>query len=101
MSDPQKQHTPTGFSLLACPCAGPYRGNTMKFLLTALTAELKESPALEREAIACTSSSTRRDGHAADPGLLDHHDQRLLGGLPRLQKGRALPQLRDAQAQLD
>ena len=43
----------------------------MKFLLTALTAELKESPALEREAIACTSSSTRRDGHAADPGLRD------------------------------
>ena len=38
--------------------------------------------------------------HAADPGLLDHRDQRLLGGLARLQERREvrpLPQLRDAQ----
>jgi site-specific DNA recombinase len=40
--------------------------------------------------------------HAADPGFLNDRHQRLLGGLARLQKGRkvrALPQLRDAQAQ--
>src|SRR5207302_278834 len=40
--------------------------------------------------------------HAADPGLLDHHDQRFLGGLARLQERRevrALPQLGNAQAQ--
>ena len=40
----------------------------------------------------------RRD--AADPGLLDHRDQRLLRDLPRLQERREvapLPQLRDAQ----
>jgi hypothetical protein len=35
-----------------------------------------------------------------DPGLLDHHDQRLLSGLAQLQEGRdvgALPSLGDAQ----
>ena len=40
--------------------------------------------------------------HAADPGLLDHHDQRLLGGLARLEERRevrTLPQLGNAQAQ--
>jgi hypothetical protein len=40
--------------------------------------------------------------HAADPGLLDHRDQRLLRGLARLQEGRevrALAQLGDAQAE--
>jgi hypothetical protein len=40
--------------------------------------------------------------HAADPGLLDDRDQRLLGGLARLQEGwevAALTQLGDAQAQ--
>ena len=40
--------------------------------------------------------------HAADPGLLDHRDQRLLRDLPRLQERREvapLPQLRDAQLQ--
>ena len=39
----------------------------------------------------------RRD--AADPGFLDHHHQRLLGGPPQLKKGRkvaALPQFRNA-----
>src|SRR5437764_5963638 len=39
---------------------------------------------------------------AADPGLLDHHDQRFLGGLARLQERRevrALPRLGNAQAQ--
>ena len=38
--------------------------------------------------------------HAADPGLLDHRDQRLLGGLARLQERREvrpLAQLGDAQ----
>ena len=29
-------------------------------------------------------------GHAADPGFLDHRDERTLGGLPRLQEGRDL-----------
>jgi hypothetical protein len=41
-------------------------------------------------------------GYAADPSLLDHRDQRFLGGLARLEKGRevrALPQFRDAQAE--
>src|SRR5437879_10819029 len=40
--------------------------------------------------------------HAADPGLLDHRDQRLLRALAGFEKGRkvaALPQLRDAQLQ--
>ena len=40
--------------------------------------------------------------HAADPGLLDHRDQRLLRDLPGLEERRevaALPQLRDAQLQ--
>jgi site-specific DNA recombinase len=39
---------------------------------------------------------------AADPGFLDHRDQRLLGRLARLQKGRevrTLAQLGDAQAE--
>jgi hypothetical protein len=43
---------------------------------------------------------SRRD--TADPGLLDHPDQRLLRDLPRLQERRelaALPQLRDPQLQ--
>ena len=38
--------------------------------------------------------------HAADPGLLDHRDQRLLGGLARLEERREvrpLAQLGDAQ----
>jgi len=38
--------------------------------------------------------------HAADPSLLDHRDQRLLGGLARLEERREvrpLAQLRDAQ----
>src|SRR5690348_2133335 len=40
--------------------------------------------------------------YAADPGLLDHRDQRLLRALARFQKRRevaALPQFRDAQLQ--
>src|SRR5262249_58455815 len=40
--------------------------------------------------------------HAADPGLLDHRDQRLLGALAGFQKWReiaALAQLWDAQLQ--
>jgi len=40
--------------------------------------------------------------HAADPGLLDHRDQRLLRALAGFEKGRkvaALPQLWDAQLQ--
>jgi len=40
--------------------------------------------------------------HAADPGFLDHRDQRLLRGFAGFQKRRevaALPQLRDAQLQ--
>src|SRR5882762_7354363 len=40
--------------------------------------------------------------HAADPGLLDHRDQRLLRALASFEKRRevtALPQLRDAQLQ--
>src|SRR5438067_13597612 len=40
--------------------------------------------------------------HAADPGLLDHRDQRLLRALAGFQKRReiaAVPQLRDAQLQ--
>ena len=40
--------------------------------------------------------------HAADPGFLDHRDQRLLGGPARLQEWReigALPQFGNAQAQ--
>src|SRR6202030_3429312 len=40
--------------------------------------------------------------HAADPGLLDHRDQRLLRTLAGFEKRRkvaALPQLRDAQLQ--
>ena len=40
--------------------------------------------------------------HAADPGFLDHRDERLLGGLARLQEGRevgTLAQFRDAQAE--
>src|SRR5437763_3140324 len=41
-------------------------------------------------------------GHAADPGLLDHRDERLLADLPGLEEGRevgALPELGDAQLQ--
>src|SRR5215831_12469327 len=40
--------------------------------------------------------------HAADPGLLDHRDQRLLRALASFEKRRevtALPQLRDGQLQ--
>src|SRR6516162_9633294 len=52
--------------------------------------------------IACTSSSTRRVRDTADPGLLDHRDQRLLGSLARLEERRevrSLTQLGDAQLQ--
>ncbi|EYD75948.1 hypothetical protein Rumeso_02493 [Rubellimicrobium mesophilum DSM 19309] len=41
-------------------------------------------------------------GDPGDPRLLDHRDQRLLGGLPRLQKGREVaprPELGDAQVE--
>jgi len=47
--------------------------------------------------------------HAANPGLLDHCDQRLLGGLPRLEKRREVrslaqlgkPQLERAEARIE
>jgi len=42
-------------------------------------------------------------GHAADPGFLDHRDERALAGLAGFQEGRevgrAAAQLRDAQLQ--